>query len=396
MKLFLKITVLAVCSFAALRAMDDAADESGLFKEQAAASTTNDLDSDVPAPVSVEGIQLVEPFSQGNVDTFKAFLLKRDQVRFRYQMLLGAVGTGVAAYALYKVGTGIYEWWTDKEEDKYATPVRLAKQREKHRDLVDRLEKLERAYKPALDYSVMPWGQYFWEKTKGFAGGVANFVPQLGGHIATIVLASQAHNISKRILPDIGDSLFEGRTIAWCIETKTALKNCVRDLANWADDLIKFPTGRLNELECLALSMNIFVKEVEKVIAYIAIVQDQLRPELERETKRAAASVALIKRFVADLVRESNSRIKGEEAFERAEFAQFVKRTIAAIISQMEKIEVVQQAVGYENLERINTFDNIRAQLIPEVKKLRAEKEEFGELLAQIREAQAAAAAAAQ
>ena len=51
----------------------------------------------------------------------------------------------------------------------------------------------------------------------------------------------------------------------------------------------------------------------------------------------------------------------------------------------MEKFEVVQAAAGYENLERIDTFDKLKALLMPELRKLKNEVKEFRVLLAQLR-----------
>ena len=379
MKLILKALILGACASGAAQAMDLSQELNPFARRAPAQASESDLDAPIDVPAELIDAPLVKPISTDNILAFKEFLLKKDDTRFRYQLLVGAVGAGVASYFLYKGGKGVYNWWNDKKDDEDGLSGR------RYNDLSDRLRRLEREFKPAKDYSGMGWGRYFWEKSKGFAHGVGSMVPKIGGGVVSVIAISQASSIAARLLPNIGDYLFEGRTIAWCIETKTSLRRSIRDLAAWSDTIVDEENDAI-ALACLTLSMNIFVKEVEKVLGFACIIQDRLKPDMTREAKRAEVSVALIKKYVADLVRESNNRIVGKKPFDKPQFASFIKRTMVGIIGQMEKFEIVEQATGYDNLERLQTFDNLRAELNPEVKKLRAEKKEFDERLAKMRE----------
>ena len=188
----------------------------------------------------------------------------------------------------------------------------------------------------------------------------------------------------------MGDYLFEGRTIAWCIEKKTKLRQAIRDVANWADELVANPSTEAIELGCLSTSMNIFVEEMQKVVGYMSFVTDQLSKEQMREQDRATVSMEIIDKMIGELITRSNSLISGQEKLQentRSDFVLFIKTNLNTIINQMEKFEVVQEAVGYENLERIDTFDKLKALLMPELRKLKNEVKEFRVLLAQLRAA---------
>ena len=69
----------------------------------------------------------------------------------------------------------------------------------------------------------------------------------------------------------------KGDTIAWCIEKKTKLRQAIRDLANWADELVVDPSAEAIELGCLSTSMNIFVEEMQKVVGYMTFIIDDFQ-----------------------------------------------------------------------------------------------------------------------
>lgn len=349
--------------------------------------------------------ELVAPFSDLRVDLFKHSLKKEEQTRFRYQLL---VGTGVAlacGYATYHAARNLYFWWKDKAEEdteqKRSELSQLATVREKAKALAKRVKKLEKNIR-IQDKQVLAnttWPQYLAIKAKRVALGTTSLIPSVGYSLASAILFVQGQSIARYALPKVGDYLFEGRTIAWCIERRTKLKQAIRDLANWADELVENPCDESIELTCLLSSMNIFVLETEKVVGYMNYITDQLTNGNERERERALVCMNVIEKLTGNLVTKSNDLITGKEKLTentRAECALFMKTTLSTLINQMEKFEVVQEAAGYENLDRTGTFDALKALLIPEVKKLRAEVKEFKVLLSQLRAAAAAAEAEAQ
>ena len=150
-----------------------------------------------------------------------------------------------------------------------------------------------------------------------------------------------------------------------------------------------------------------FKQEVEKVVGYMSYVKDRIFVTLERAKlhaslatgngecadlenayKRAALSITLIEKYMDELIQNANAYILGKKSLEqdREEAAALVKSTLGTLIRQMEKFESVQLVAGYENLDRLTTFDDLQALLIPEVKKLRTQVKAFEPILAALRQ----------
>ena len=389
MKFYLKIALLIGCTYTAMHSMDLVNDlivlnQSDRQKEQ---SNTDEQEQE---PSCIGDLLPIEPFSKAQAEAFKYSIASEESGRFKYQVLAGAGMLLASGYALYKLSRGLYDWWKEEDVDE---PVldQLQKRRTESRKLEKRLKKLENAievqpkrYNP-LGWG-FSWGTYLTEKAKSIGSGIGYFAPRIGRHAISLLAASYLYTKASGLANKAQIYLFEGRTISWCIEARTSLKRAVRDLAHWADDLVNMQ--RPYELHCLSTSASLLVQELEKVVGYMFFVTDQLTVEQEREKTRACVCQTVIEKLANKIVAESNKLMTGEKNLEgdqRLECATMIKTSLSGIINQMEKFEVVQQALGYDNLERLDTFDNLKAELIPEMKKLRAEVREFKVILDNLR-----------
>ena len=179
-------------------------------------------------------------------------------------------------------------------------------------------------------------------------------------------------------------------TIAWCIETQTKLENCIRDVASWAEGIQKksVQSSRL-ELMSLVSTMNLLMKETEKVCGYIAYLSVQLQDDQEDERERAYVSVQLIKKYMNELAKECNAFMQGEISFteKSADFLVGALRSkLKTVLEQMEKVQPVEAALGYENKNRTETFERLKLTLDPEIQRLREGLDEVGELKDEVRE----------
>ena len=189
---------------------------------------------------------LIEPFSLDKAAIFRDTLMREENLRFKYQLALGAGMAIACGYAAWKASNGIYDWWKGgteaSEEDKEKNlPEQIDILRVRLEGVKKRLEVVEALGRKPVDLSNLTWLEYFKLKGVNFFYGTARLVPSVGYNLASVILFVQGQNIARYILPRVGDYLFEGRTIAWCIEKKTKLRQAIRDLANWADELVGNP-----------------------------------------------------------------------------------------------------------------------------------------------------------
>ena len=178
---------------------------------------------------------------------------------------MGAAGAGLAGFALYRTCKGAYKWWNEKDEKSEAVDVRLDVHMERLDALQKKIAKVDAADKADVDYARMGWGRYFLTKTTNFTVGIGSLIPSIASSVLTIMGIQQSLSIARRMFPDAGAYLLEGHTIGWCIETKTKFRESVRDLANWADDVVVNPTKRAVELQMLSLCMSTSNKKWKKL-----------------------------------------------------------------------------------------------------------------------------------
>ena len=380
MKLFLKSLLLAGCVTTLLYSMDHKDD----LGSNATRKNDKNYESDgkekgkeaAEEPSADEPARIILPFSQERVEFYKNRLSKSQKTRRNYRMLAGAGVALAGGCALYLAGKSFYDWnWGNKDDGSTVGPDMsgfnaIGKGLTKVSKRVETLETIAGVLlKEASDKS---WRGWAWRKVRD----VVNTIPGLGANVVYGVLVAESMLIARRFLPAlpyITEYLVEDRTLGWYIETQTSLRKSVRDLACWADELVS--AEKDNELQCFSASARIFVEQIEKVMGYMLFLKDQLAQEQENEISRAHTSAITIKKLSAGLINQSNKFILGEKKLEgaqRAEFAVFVKKMIRALIHQMENFEVVQEALSYIN-ERPGTFDDLRAELSPTEKKLRAE-----------------------
>ena len=299
-------------------------------------------------------MRLIEPFSLDKAAIFRDTLMREENLRFKYQLALSTGMAVACGYAAWKAGNGIYNWWkggteASEEDKKKYLPEQIDILRERLEGFKKRLEIVEALGRKPADLSKLTWVEYFKLKGVNFFYGTARLVPSVGYNLASAILFVQGQNIARHILPRIGDYLFEGRTIAWCIEKKTKLRQAIRDLANWADELVGNPGNEMIEINCLSTSMNIFVEEMEKIVGYMQHVTEQLLKDQFREQERATVSMEIIEKLIGDLVTRSNSFIAGKEKLNestRSDFALLIKTSFNTIINQMEKFETVAGSCG--------------------------------------------------
>ncbi len=395
MKIFLKIVPVMVLSCGLIHAAHHEPELPNKEQDRANALFKELAEKDVEALFQKAPGRL-ELFSQPHADAFKHSLLSEESARMRYRYLLGAAVAGVSTYLLYQFCKG---WWVKPDEKSKPWMDQLADQGGKVKDLETKVAALEKnvvvAKEPALT-----WNGYFWAKTKNLAGWIGAAPAYIFSSALLGIGINQTAGLARRV----GMYLFEDRTIAWCIETKTAFKARVRDVVHWADELVAHPSNLAIERQMLFLCMSFFKQEIEKVVGYMGYVNDEINaaierikasgkenadlPVLENAHTLAGLAISATERCINELVDESNAYIQGQKELDkdRQKFASRLRSLLRMIIHHMEQFEGVQYSVGYENFDRNTLFEDLLALLDPEVVTLRAQVKEVTKLQSKVRD----------
>lgn len=342
---------------------------------------------DTPAEeVAIE----VQIFNQINVDSFVNTLKAAGRTRSVCHAAIGAAVAAGSTYVLYQAGKGLHEWWKAESELSQEKKKSLKDQIDNQRERIDVLKghvaNLDARLKQQLDDAKPKtrWGRIWdWAKQKG--NGFGGFLLGVPFSLAYMIAQYELQGATIRAMPwKVGEYILGGRTLEWCIKNKTKLVVSFNNLVDWADGFeARQGEPSAQEFADLALTMNSFIREVEKVVGYMKYVANQLTDDQALEKRRAAVSMGIIEKECNKFAKAINTIVTQHIALNRAEFAAFIKGGMApngkllvesglfSIISQMKKFESVQEAVGYESVDDYKIFKTMETYLDPEARSLK-------------------------
>lgn len=308
---------------------------------------------------------LVEAPSAERIESAKQELVGSEKQRDNARYFAGGLVALGGLYMMYRMGS-----------DSTVPSEAVQKLIEAHKQ---DLEAAKQQSQPNNNEPFLPW---CWDKMKAAPGrmlGVMKAAPggmlgvgyMLAKQLLYMKVLSDGARFLHGMFPHAGKLahyLFASRTIVWCIEIHTQfcgaltmLMNSTNAISDESDDMIQSKTNVSNAL-------NYFIHEVEKVMGYMSLVTDQLKPEDQVIKTIAKHGRKRVEDILQRLVRKANEFIAAEDnlADMKTALVHEFRESTYALVNHLETFQNVQVCAGYDDTSDLKIFKNIKAFIKPE------------------------------
>ena len=310
-------------------------------------------------------VNKVAPLSEEHIESYYQEFDKREARRFTAQVMLGLGTTFALCYYIRQNFFGASEdSQIDKLRKEYSTLSDSFADFKKKVVFKDSKDGPAEESAPPASPGLL---KRAWGGIKSTGSWVKGKMPSLARDLLYLELFSQANRMVGGFIPSVGNYLFEPRTMFWCINRRTQLCDSTLGLINWAANAVQ---GQSIDddllLQDLLVSMDCFVKDVEKILGYMRFMKGKLGADQVKEQRRASICMETITRTMNKMVTDTNEVLAGDR--KKQEFALEFRVHIVKIVDEMSKFELVHKAAGYEDvMARDFFYMKLRAQILPEV-----------------------------
>lgn len=305
--------------------------------------------------------------SEARIEKLQSAFASRDNTRNKLRLTskgLSIAAAGVFLWYLLKdspevtsSGRILDHWGTASEDEKKQVRDTLAVG-------MARLEIIKKQEQRDAGAPAAPWYRRWWTWAK-------QKTPIVAAGFVTQALWNKGFEIFYLGFPGakLSDYYFAQRTISWFIENNTVLVNNVEDLVKCVQKL-NDPELSQDAAEEIASIMNLLVSQIEKILAYISHVTQELPESHKVERVRSQIIQKQIKSLtnkLADMTEKLITVLEKEEdgsGADNIDLSSYIKLT-NTICNQLESFAAIEAVLGYEDVGPRTIFDSLHYLLSP-------------------------------